>query len=106
MLILFPKPKEITGYHILAVNLQRCDEISMSKDKETNLFHLTLIKTFDGHQSNQSAYFYTIGIFETQDNCLTLWQNLLDALNSDQKTFEIPESPRCFKFRSEDLRDS
>ena len=96
MLLLLPKPNEVIGYHPLAVNLQIYDEISISKDAETNLFRLDLAKLLDAHGSNQSVFHYTLGIFQSAEDCLQLFQEIVDALNSGSKTFELPppELPR------------
>ena len=92
MLIIFPKPKEITGFCSLAVNLNVCDEIVMNKNNETNLFHIALLKHLDAHGSNQSTLFYILGIFADESDCYKVFQNIVDALNADQKTFELPSS--------------
>ena len=92
MLIIFPKPEQITGFCPLAVNLNIYDEIVIIKNNESNLFNLTLLKHVDAHGSNQSTFLYNLGIFQSESDCYTLFQNILEALNSDQKTFELPPS--------------
>ena len=93
MLIILPKPAKITEYHTLAINLENYDEISISKNNETNLFTLSIIRQFDAHNSNHSAFFFMLGTFESADDCLELFQNIVDALNDGQKTFKIPQVP-------------
>lgn len=93
MLIILPKPAKITEYHTLAINLENYDEISISKNNETNLFTLSIIRQFDAHNSNHSAFFYMLGTFKTANDCLELFQNIVNALNDGQKTFEIPQGP-------------
>jgi len=44
-----------------------------------------------------SDYFYMLGIFETEDECLGLFLKIVDALNSGQKTFELPEIARLMQ---------
>ena len=90
MLLIFPKLEEITSYHSLAVNLGRFDEITVWKSDETNLVHLELNKKHDGHRSNQSISYYTLGIFQSSDACLKLFRELVDALNAGAQTFELP----------------
>ena len=91
MLLILPKPAEISGYHTLAVNLENYDEISISKNNETNLFTLAIIRQFDAHGSNQSTFFYVLGAFKSVENCLELFQRIIDALNAGKKTFELPD---------------
>ena len=90
MLLLFPKPIEITGYHPLAINLENYDEVSIVKNNQTNLFSLDLGRQFDGHGSNQSVSYYSLGIFQSAEDCLQLFQEIVDALNSGSKTFALP----------------
>ena len=90
MLILLPKPEEFTVYHTLAVNLQNYDEISISKNNETNTFSLAIVREFDAHGSNQSASFFILSTFESADDCADLFQQIVDALNAGAQTFELP----------------
>ena len=90
MLLILPKPAEILEYHALAINLESYDEVSIIKNNETNLFSLNLAKQYDAHGSNQSAFYCTLGIFQTAEGCLSLFQDIVDALNAGQKTFELP----------------
>ena len=90
MLLIFPKPEEITSYHSLAVNLKSYDEIIAFKNNDSNLFSLDLNKLHDGHRSNQSTSYYTLGIFQSSDACLKLFEEIVDALNAGQQTFKLP----------------
>ena len=93
MLLILPKPAKILGYHSLAVNLESYDEIIVNKNNETNLFHLALMKQFDGYGSSHSSSFYILSISQQEEDCLELFQNIVNALNSNQKTFKLPASP-------------
>ena len=93
MLIIFPKPAENSEYHTLAVNLETADEIIFFKHVDADVFNLSIVKLFDAHNSNQSRWHYTLGTFETADDCLELFQNIVDALNDGQKTFELSQVP-------------
>lgn len=93
MLLIYPKPEEVTGYHPLAMNLESYDEISIFKNTQTNLFHLDFGRQFDGHRSDQSVSYYTLGRFKSAAECLQLFQDIVDALNAGQKTFQLPPSP-------------
>ena len=90
MFLILPKPEEILEYCALAVNLESYDEVSIIKNNETNLFSLNLAKQYDAHGSNQSVSYYTLGIFQTAEKCLSLFKDIVDALNVGQKTFELP----------------
>ena len=90
MLLLFPKPEQVTAYHTLAVNLESYDEIFISKNNETNLFSLAIVRQFDAHGSNQSTFFYILGTFESVDDCIGLFQKIVDALNAGERTLELP----------------
>lgn len=105
MLIISPKPAEISGHHPLAVNLESYDEILASKSNKTNLFYLSLIKEFDGHRSSHSSHYYILGTFQSAEDCLAVFQNIVDALNSDQKTFELPESQLPVEPKPADPKD-
>lgn len=70
MLIILPKPKEIAGYHILAINLETVDEIIVSENIEHSVFSLAIVRYFDAHHSNQSLSHYTLGAFESSEACL------------------------------------
>lgn len=89
MLIVFPPPKDISDYHILAINIETIDQIITSKHMENNTFGLSVVKTFDGHQSNQSHTHFPLGVFKTSKDCLKLFQEIVDALKQDKKIFEI-----------------
>lgn len=91
MLLLFPKPadEEVTAYSPLAVNLHTYDEISIVKNEDTDLFTLQLAKICNPH-TNQPAYFCPIGVFRTSAGCLTLFQAIVEAVESGSRTFELP----------------
>ena len=90
MLIIFPKPVEGSEYHTLAVNLETIDEVIMFKHVDADIFSLSILKLFDAHDSNQSRWHYTLGTFESADDCLGLFVKILDALNSGKKNIRAP----------------
>ena len=92
MLLIFPKPAEIAENNLLAVNLMSYNEIVMSTfiDNDKLYYSLVIIKRHDGHGSNHSITFYTLGTFESHEKCLELFQAILGALNDGQKTFDLP----------------
>ena len=92
MLLILPKSEKILGYHVLAVNLESYDEVSIAENSATNLFSLNLVKHYDAHGSNQSVSYYTLGTFQTAEHCLSLFQEIVNALNTGQKTFDLPPS--------------
>ena len=75
------------------MNLKNYDEISIVKNNQTNLFNLELGRQFDGHGSNQSVSYYNLGIFQSAEDCLSLFQEIVDALNAGHKTFVLPPAP-------------
>ena len=91
MLLIYPKPVKDLEFHTLAVNLKTIDEIVMFK-VDVNAFSLSIVKLFDAHNSNQSRWQYTLGTFESIADCLVLFENIVDALNAGQKTFELPHT--------------
>lgn len=50
-----------------------------------------MIRQFDVHGSHCSAFFYMLGTFESADDCVELFQQIIDALDTGQKTFELPQ---------------
>lgn len=104
MLIIYPKPEKDSEFHTLAVNLKTIDEIVMFK-VDVNAFSLSIVKLFDAHNSNQSRWQYTLGTFESIADCLVLFENIVDALNAGQKTFELPPLSLPLQPEDSDPRD-
>lgn len=90
MLLILPRPaEEVTTHNLLAVNLQTCDEMSIVKNEDTGLFVLQIAKVCNPH-TNQPAFFYALGIFQSEAACLTLFQEIVDAVEGGQPTFQLP----------------
>ena len=89
MLLIFPKPKELSGYIILGILLTNADEIVMNENADET-YSLALLK----HLADaEKSYAHTpLGTFHTADKCYKVFQEIVDALHSGKQTFKMPAS--------------
>ena len=87
MLIVLKEPIKMPDHEVLAVNVETFSMIITSNFD--GKYELAFAKYFDGHFSNQSSMRCTLGIFDTPEDCLNLFHEMLDALKTGDPMFDL-----------------
>ena len=89
MLVILKKPLNVRHYEFLAIDIQSFNMIAISKTENT--FKLVIHKYFDGHLSNHSDLTVVLDNFDTYKECLSSFQELVDALHSGESVLDLRE---------------
>ena len=87
MLIVLKEPIKTFDYDVLAVNLETFNVIVILNIE--NRFQLAILKYFDAHHSNQSNIHCILEAFDTYEQSLDFFQELVDALKTGEKIFDL-----------------
>ena len=81
------EPIKAADYDVLAVNLETFNVIVILNID--NKFQLAILKYFDGRFSNQSNMHCILETFDTYDESLHFFQELIDALKAGNQVFDL-----------------
>ena len=87
MLVILKEPTEELDFNTVALNINAFESIAIIKIDE--VFQLVILKHFDAHFSNQSEIHHILDIFNSYQECLDLWYELLDALKAGDHVFDL-----------------
>lgn len=87
MLIVLKEPIKAFDYDVLAVNLETFNVIVILNIE--NRFQLAILKYFDAHHSNQSNIHCILEAFDTYEQSLDFFQELVDALKAGENIFDL-----------------
>lgn len=87
MLIILKEPIVTSETDVLAVNFESFDTVNITKTEEG--FQLIVIQHFDGHQTPVSQLHCPLGTFDSYDECIDLFENLVSALQSGKAVLDL-----------------
>ena len=100
MLIILKEPIVFPDTDFLAVNFNSFDTVNITKSDD--LYQLIIIQHFDGHSSNQSQLHCPLGAFDTYEECLDLFQKLVDALKAGVHVFDLRQDAQSVDLKNMD----
>ena len=100
MLVILKEPIKHPETDVLAVNLNRQDTVNIHK--ADNGFQLIVIQQFDGHLTNQSQLHCPLGAFDTYEECLDLFQKLVNALKTGDQIFDLRDDDQSVDLKNID----
>ena len=100
MLVVLREPIVSDLVDICAVNVTSFDKIQINKLEQ---FGLVVLKTFDGHFSNHSSIGIPLAKFNSYDECMDLFNQLIEAMKSGDQVFDLREIEIPSQLQSADI---